>query len=41
MDDCNGKVIMMCSIANPMDVNLEHAFRKKEEVNKHRKWTKT
>jgi hypothetical protein len=30
---------MLCSIANRFDVNLEQAFRDKEEINKKRKWT--
>lgn len=32
-------IIMLCSIANRFDVNLEKAFRDKEEINKKRKWT--
>ncbi|MGZ6441029.1 MAG: MazG nucleotide pyrophosphohydrolase domain-containing protein [Pseudobdellovibrionaceae bacterium] len=32
-------IIMLCSIANRFDVNLEEAFRNKEEINKKRKWT--
>ncbi|HEY8269855.1 MAG TPA: MazG nucleotide pyrophosphohydrolase domain-containing protein [Pseudobdellovibrionaceae bacterium] len=32
-------IIMLCSIANRFDVNLEDAFRNKEEINKKRKWT--
>lgn len=32
-------IIMLCSIANRFDVNLEQAFRDKEEINKKRKWS--
>ncbi len=32
-------IIMICSIANRLDIDLESAFRKKEEINKNRKWT--
>jgi NTP pyrophosphatase (non-canonical NTP hydrolase) len=31
-------VIMVCSIANHLHVNLETAFRNKEELNKSRNW---
>ena len=31
-------IIFLCSIANRMDINLEQAFRDKEEINKHRTW---
>jgi NTP pyrophosphatase (non-canonical NTP hydrolase) len=30
--------IYLCAIANRFDINLEEAFRLKEEVNKKRKW---
>ena len=32
--------IFLCAIANRYDINLENAFRKKEEINKKRQWTK-
>jgi NTP pyrophosphatase (non-canonical NTP hydrolase) len=31
-------LIYLCSIANRLDINLEQAFRDKEEVNKQRTW---
>lgn len=31
-------LIYVCSIANRYDINLEQAFREKEEVNKQRVW---
>ena len=31
-------LIYICAIANRFDINLEDAFRKKEEINKNRKW---
>lgn len=31
-------VIMLCAVANRFDINLEKAFRDKEEINKNRKW---
>ena len=31
--------IYLCSIANRYEINLEKAFREKEEVNKNRDWT--
>ncbi len=31
-------VIFICSIANRFDIDLEKAFREKEEVNKKRTW---
>ncbi|MCX6824493.1 MAG: pyrophosphohydrolase [candidate division SR1 bacterium] len=34
-------IIYICSIANSYDINLEEAFRKKEEVNKKRTWSKS
>jgi len=30
--------IMLCAVANRMDVNLETAFREKEAINKKRVW---
>jgi NTP pyrophosphatase (non-canonical NTP hydrolase) len=33
-------LIMLCSIANRLGVDLEEAFRCKEEINKGRTWTK-
>jgi NTP pyrophosphatase (non-canonical NTP hydrolase) len=33
-------LVMLCSIANRLDVNIERAFRVKEEINKTRKWAK-
>jgi NTP pyrophosphatase (non-canonical NTP hydrolase) len=31
-------LIYICSIANRFDIDMEEAFREKEEVNKQRKW---
>ncbi|MFC0877476.1 MazG nucleotide pyrophosphohydrolase domain-containing protein [Saccharicrinis sp. FJH2] len=31
-------VIYLCSIANRFDIDIEEAFREKEEINKKRKW---
>lgn len=31
-------IIYLCSIANRYDINLEEAFRQKEEINKNRTW---
>jgi len=31
-------LIYLCSIANRLDIDLERAFRDKEEVNKQRTW---
>lgn len=31
-------LIYVCAIANRLDINLEQAFRDKEEVNKTRRW---
>lgn len=39
-DELADVIIMMCSIANRLDVNLEAAFRQKEEINKRRNWTR-
>jgi NTP pyrophosphatase (non-canonical NTP hydrolase) len=32
-------IIYLCSIANRYDINLENAFRNKEEINKLRVWS--
>ena len=32
--------IYICSLANMHNINLENAFRKKEEINKQRFWTR-
>ena len=34
-------LIFICSIANRYDIDLEKAFREKEEVNKQRVWSKS
>lgn len=34
-------LIMTCSIANCLGIDLEEAFRNKEEINKKRKWEKS
>lgn len=34
-------IIYICSIANSYNINLEEAFRRKEEVNKKRIWKKS
>lgn len=39
-DELADLVIMICSVANRLNVNLEEAFRNKEEINKKRQWTK-
>lgn len=31
-------VILLCTLANRLNVDLEQAFRDKEEINKQRKW---
>jgi NTP pyrophosphatase (non-canonical NTP hydrolase) len=33
-------IIYLCTIANRYDIDLEEAFRKKEEINKQRVWHK-
>ena len=33
-------LIMLCAVANRSDVSLERAFRRKEERNKQRTWTR-
>lgn len=32
-------LIMLCAIANRLNIDMEQAFRNKEEINKKRKWT--
>ena len=39
-DELADLVIMTCSVANRLNVDLEAAFRRKEEVNKQRIWSK-
>ncbi len=39
-DELAELIIMLCAVANRLDVNLETALRDKEEVNKQRTWTK-
>lgn len=34
-------IIFLCSIANRLDINIEQAFRDKEEINKQRSWDAT
>jgi NTP pyrophosphatase (non-canonical NTP hydrolase) len=31
-------IILLCALANRLDINLEQAFRDKEEINKGRTW---
>ena len=38
-DEIADILIYSCALANRFDVDLEDAFRTKEEVNKKRKWT--
>ena len=38
-DELADILIYICSIANRFDIDLENAFRTKEEVNKKREWT--
>ena len=33
--------ILLCSIANRFDIDIEKAFLKKEEINKQREWIKS
>jgi NTP pyrophosphatase (non-canonical NTP hydrolase) len=40
-DELADIVIYLCAIANRFQINLESAFRQKEEINKQRQWTKT
>jgi len=37
-DELADIIVMMCTIANRLDINLEKAFRDKEEINKTRIW---
>jgi NTP pyrophosphatase (non-canonical NTP hydrolase) len=39
-DELADVLLMICAVANRLDVNLENAFRQKEKINKKRKWTK-
>ena len=36
--ECADVLIMLCAVANRMQVDLEQAFRDKEEQNKQRSW---
>ena len=38
-DEISDILIMLCSIANRLDVDMEQSFRAKEEINKARIWT--
>ncbi len=40
-DELADILIYLCAIANRCSIDLETAFRQKEEINKHRQWTKT
>jgi len=40
-DELADIIIFVCSIANSYAINLEESFRKKEEVNKKRTWSKS
>lgn len=39
-DELADVFLMLCTIANRLDINLEKAFRDKEEINQQRTWTK-
>ncbi|MFC1534133.1 MazG nucleotide pyrophosphohydrolase domain-containing protein [Thermodesulfobacteriota bacterium] len=39
-DELADILIYICSIANRFDISLEESFRKKEKINKQRKWIK-
>lgn len=39
-DELADLLIMMCSVANRVDVDLESALRQKEVINHQRQWTK-
>jgi len=39
-DELADIIIFLCSIANRYNIDLEEAFRKKEEINKKRVWVK-
>lgn len=39
-DELADIIVFLCSIANRYDIDLEDAFRKKEEINKKRVWVK-
>ncbi|MBT3456095.1 pyrophosphohydrolase [bacterium] len=38
-EECADVLIFLLSIANRYDIDLEKAFRDKEEINKNRKWS--
>lgn len=38
-DELADLIVMMCAVANRLDVDLEKAFRAKEEVNMKRRWS--
>ena len=40
-DELADILIYLCAIANRCSIDLETAFRQKEEINKQRQWTKT
>ena len=37
-DELTDIIIILCTIANRLDIDLEKAFRKKEKINKKRIW---
>ena len=37
-DEIADMLIYLCAIANRLDIDIEQAFREKEEVNKKREW---
>lgn len=37
-DELADIIIILCTIANRLNINLEKAFREKEEINKKRAW---
>lgn len=39
-DEIADILIMLISVANRLNIDIEEAFRRKEEVNKKRTWTK-
>jgi len=39
-DELADIIVFLCSIANRYNIDLEEAFRKKEEINKKRVWVK-
>lgn len=38
MDELADLIIYLCAIANRYEIDLEQAFREKEEINKERTW---